>query len=66
MDGSEAERGYLINEQTGEVRPLESFGGSTAAQQTKGLPSPKSKAEVDKLPSGTRFVAPDGSVKVKP
>lgn len=30
------------------------------------MPTPKSKADFDALPSGTRFTAPDGSVRVKP
>ena len=64
LEGSEAERGYLINEQTGEVRPLESFGSAPAAQQTKGLPAPKSISERDRLPSGTKYVAPDGQVRI--
>lgn len=30
------------------------------------LPRPKNKAEFDKLPSGSTFIAPDGSVRKKP
>lgn len=30
------------------------------------LPRPSSKAEYDALPSGTQFVAPDGSMRIKP
>jgi len=30
------------------------------------LPKPASKADFDRLQSGARFVAPDGSVRVKP
>lgn len=30
-----------------------------------GLPAPKSKAELDRLPSGTRYTAPDGTTRIK-
>lgn len=39
--------------------------GITKPQATN-LPAPKSKAEMDALAPGTKFVAPDGSVRVKP
>lgn len=32
---------------------------------TSGLPAPKTRAEYDKLKSGTRYTAPDGSIKIK-
>ena len=38
--------------------------GSPAANN--GLPAPKSIAERDKLPSGTKYVAPDGQIRIKP
>lgn len=38
----------------------------TPAPAPGGIPAPKSKAEFDALPSGTRFTAPDGTVRVKP
>lgn len=37
-----------------------------AAITGRDLPEPKSKAEMDALPSGTRFRAPDGSIRIKP
>jgi hypothetical protein len=33
---------------------------------TQGLPSPKSKEEYDRLPSGAEFIAPNGSTRRKP
>jgi hypothetical protein len=30
-----------------------------------GMPRPQSRAEVDKLPRGTRYIAPDGTVRTK-
>lgn len=41
------------------------YGGAPATAPRR-LPSPKSKAEFDALPSGADFVAPDGSVRRKP
>lgn len=32
----------------------------------KGISAPKSKAQFDALPSGSKFVAPDGSLRIKP
>ncbi len=37
-----------------------------AAPSTKGLPTVKSDAEFNQLPSGAKFVAPDGSIRTKP
>lgn len=34
-------------------------------KENKQLPQPKNKAEYDKLPSGTRYLAPDGTIKKK-
>jgi hypothetical protein len=36
-----------------------------AGQRDPGPPRVNSKAELDKLPKGTRYVAPDGSVRIK-
>ena len=41
-------------------------GGPPAASAGAGsIPSPASKADFDKLPPGTRFRAPDGSIRIK-
>lgn len=54
------------------VRPLRPSGGQAPSPQPQGappsggLPQPRSEAEFAALPSGTRFIAPDGSVRVKP
>jgi hypothetical protein len=37
-----------------------------ASAAPKGYYQPKSKAEFDALPSGTHFIAPDGSARIKP
>jgi hypothetical protein len=36
------------------------------SQGAQSMPSPKSREEYDALPSGTRYLAPDGSVRTKP
>jgi hypothetical protein len=36
------------------------------AETNDGTAAPKSKADFDALPSGTKFTAPDGSIRVKP
>lgn len=41
-------------------------GGQRRVAAVGGAPHVGSKAEFDKLPSGTKFVAPDGSTRVKP
>lgn len=41
-------------------------GGKSAAPQASGMASPKSPEDYAALPSGTRYTAPDGSVRVKP
>jgi len=46
------------------VRVAEPAAGSNAAPATTSKPI--SKAEFDKLPSGARFTAPDGSIRIKP
>lgn len=32
---------------------------------SSGMPAPKTKAELDKLPSGTRYIDPEGNIRVK-
>lgn len=66
----------MIHQQYGQTPSKEYDGIASPANlsdelggQTKraGVPvSPKSKAEFDALPSGSRFTAPDGSIRVKP
>jgi hypothetical protein len=41
-------------------------GGHKRAMSVGAAPHVASKAEFDALPSGTPFVAPDGSKRVKP
>ena len=42
----------------------ERYGGMGGAAPTQ-MPTPKNKAEYDKLAPGTQYVAPDGSIKTK-
>jgi hypothetical protein len=50
-----------------QMGPQDSGGTSQAAPNQAGsLPAPKTKAEFDALPKGTRFKAPDGSERIKP
>jgi hypothetical protein len=39
---------------------------ASVGQQQGGLPQPKTEAELAALPSGTKFIAPNGAIKVKP
>lgn len=52
------------------IRPLEppaSTPAPTSPTTTSGgVAQPKNKAEYDALPSGTRYLAPDGTVRTKP
>lgn len=47
----------------GRIRSMQRLRGETGTQD---IPAPKSKADYDQLPSGTRYRHPDGSIKVKP
>ena len=65
--------GQEIDQTTGALRALPSHLAYTgpaptivSAPQQTGLPAPKSKADMDKLPSGTRYRAPDGTDRTKP
>lgn len=40
-------------------------GGGGSAPPSSALPEPKTPADFDKLPRGTRFKAPDGSIRIK-
>ena len=51
-----AETPYLLDKTTGNVRPVST---------NMGLPVITSQEEVDKLPEGARFVAPNGVIKTK-
>ena len=51
-----AETPYLLDKTTGNVKSV---------PNNIGLPSITSKEERDKLPPGTRYIAPDGSVQIK-
>lgn len=46
--------------------PLEGLDDIISGGASGDMPAPKSKAEMDALPSGTRFRAPDGSIRIKP
>lgn len=39
---------------------------SAPSSARKGINAPKSRAEFDALPSGSKIVAPDGSIRIKP
>lgn len=61
----------LFSVQVPDLQPMTPPAASPAAPARQpaapeGAPAPKSKAEYDALPSGTRFVAPDGTVRTKP
>ena len=51
-----AETPYLLDKTTGNVKSV---------PKNVGLPSITSEEEIDKLPTGTTFIAPDGSVRTK-
>jgi hypothetical protein len=49
-----------------ELRNRRQSGGSASpAPASASMPEPKTQAEFDKLPKGTRFKAPDGSIRIK-
>lgn len=54
--------------QAGEVAraPAPAATSTPAPAASGGVSAPTSKADFDKLPSGTRFRAPDGSIRIKP
>jgi hypothetical protein len=39
--------------------------GAPSAAKPADMPRPTTRAEYDALPSGTKFIAPDGSVHIK-
>ena len=59
--------GQIIGEEPGDIFDT-AIGGpiSGGSGRSQKMPAPKSKAEMDALPKGTRYTAPDGSVRVKP
>ena len=59
--------GQVIGEEPGDIFDT-AIGGSISGGEGRSqkIPAPKSKAEMDALPKGTRYTAPDGSVRVKP
>jgi hypothetical protein len=51
-----------------ELRNRRQSGGGASpapAPASASMPEPKTQAEFDKLPKGTRFKAPDGSIRIK-
>lgn len=50
----------------GEDRAPEAFGNGRAQGGPANLPHPRGQAEYDALPSGTRYVHPDGTTRMKP
>jgi hypothetical protein len=63
IDGSTTEGSvYRFNKATGEVQRVDGGQGQSAQGQT----TVKSKAELDKLPSGAIYVGPDGIPRRKP
>ena len=59
--------GQVIGEEPGDIFDT-AIGGpiSGGAGRSQKIPAPKSKAEMDALPKGTRYTAHDGSVRIKP
>jgi hypothetical protein len=49
----------------GEDAPQTGVSGDNTGSSNPGMPRPQSRAEVDQLPSGTRYIAPDGTVRTK-
>lgn len=47
-------------------QPIPLAGSVGRVGEWSSLPAPKNKGDMEKLPSGTRYVAPDGSVRIKP
>jgi hypothetical protein len=45
--------------------PAPNPGDNKGSSRPGSLPAPKTKAELDKLPSGTRYTAPDGTERTK-
>jgi hypothetical protein len=63
MDGGVVRAPVLGSDGVPSPRPP---GGVAAVPAGPGTPQPKSKAEYDALPPGTRFIAPDGTMRIKP
>ena len=58
--------GQVIGEQQGgffDTATMQPIGANSSTAQK--LPAPKSAEEMNALPKGTRFTAPDGSVRIK-
>lgn len=60
-----ANRRQSYQDQLGQIRSRMS-GGNRGGAPAAGPARPKSKAEMDALPSGTPFIAPDGTHWIKP
>ena len=65
LEAYQTERKKFIQGLSPELRKR--FEGESQAPAAGGTPAKiNSKAEFDALPSGTRFIAPDGKVRIKP
>lgn len=53
------------NPATGEITITPVFPGGQGPQ-SQNLPRPQTEADIARYPSGTRFIAPDGTIKRKP
>ncbi|MGJ5022332.1 hypothetical protein [Bradyrhizobium oligotrophicum] len=60
-EGGPSYRPKFVFDPTGTVRPMGGTPAAPASQQ-----GPISKAQYDALPSGSTFVAPDGTTRIKP
>lgn len=48
------------------AQSLTGYGGAAPAPAAAGPARPTTKAEYDRLPKGTKFIAPDGTTRIKP
>lgn len=56
-----------IQDMADSVTSRRGVGGAPAGPRAApNMPAPKTQADFDKLPKGTTYVAPDGSVRIKP
>lgn len=69
LQGNAAEAAELrqqIRDLTRDVTKAKGLPSGSAPSAPPGLPAPKTQADFQKLPSGATFIAPDGSVRIKP
>lgn len=69
MSNADRINAILEHRKTGGMRDLSGVALAEPVPEASGnvdAPRPSSKAEFDRLASGTRFIAPDGTTRVKP